>query len=184
MRHLTGTCACNHHGNLPNEPHFEQRAGLCSRRQFKLFAVRGRRRPPVDDSILYEFWTIVHRISPFTRRGHAKKNNKATQRVGWVELFAKPITFAGALGVADHVPCPLLSTGCTGIAASALRLASCYGRNIEHIKYSEESSAPGHKRTSGCVRARSAHTPISDIAMLRWHVRFVPLPDVIWGGVF
>jgi hypothetical protein len=27
VRHLTGTRACNHHGNLPNELHFEQRTG-------------------------------------------------------------------------------------------------------------------------------------------------------------
>src|SRR5258707_15141188 len=66
--------------NIVNEPHLEPRAGLRARRQFKLFAVRGGRRPPVRDSVLHEFWLrrirkIVHRISPFTRRGHAKENN-------------------------------------------------------------------------------------------------------------
>src|ERR1700686_3525124 len=53
---ISGTYARSHHRNLPNEPHFEPRAGLCARRQFKLFAVRGGRRPPVGDSVLHEFW--------------------------------------------------------------------------------------------------------------------------------
>jgi hypothetical protein len=34
---------------------------------------------------------------------------KATQRVKWVDPFAKSITFAGALKLTDRVPCPSLS---------------------------------------------------------------------------
>src|ERR1700738_1654965 len=78
---ISGTYTRAQQGNFPNEPNFEPRAGLCARSQFKLFDVRGGRPPPVDDVFLYELWlieirTIVHRISPFTRRGHAKKNNQ------------------------------------------------------------------------------------------------------------
>src|SRR5687767_13064840 len=81
FRRITGTYAREYHNNLPNEPHFEHRAALCARRQFKLFAVRDGRRPPLDVGVLYELRlrgirTIVHRISPFTRSGHAKKNNQ------------------------------------------------------------------------------------------------------------
>src|SRR5665213_342412 len=78
---ISGTYTRAHQGNFPNEPHFEPRAGLCARRQFKLFAVRGGRRPPPGFNRLHECWSrrirkTVHRISPFTRRGHAKKNNQ------------------------------------------------------------------------------------------------------------
>src|SRR5579871_1005766 len=79
---ISGTYTRRHHGNFSNEPHFEPRAGLCARRQLKLFAIRGGRRPPVGVNRLHEFWLrrlrkIVHGMSPFTRLGHANENNQA-----------------------------------------------------------------------------------------------------------
>jgi len=43
-------------------------------------------------------------------RSRKKRTIKATQRLRRVEPYAKPITFAAARKIIDHVPCPLLST--------------------------------------------------------------------------
>src|SRR5450631_1214142 len=88
IRRPTGTYTRSHHDNIPNELHLEPRAGLRARRQFKRFTIRSGRRPPVGDGVLYKFWSRgirkIHRISPFTRRDCAKKNNQGypARRIG------------------------------------------------------------------------------------------------------
>jgi hypothetical protein len=42
-------------------------------------------------------------------------------------------------------------------------------------------SGLGHKQTSREVRVTSALPPIADIRRMSWHVRFVPIADIVSG---